>query len=70
MGNFFIDSKNYNSRFKVTSVLRHKKAINCGVIHNSHYPPPENLGERRGVFERNVMERARLVDASFHPSSR
>jgi len=28
-------------------------------------PPPEYVDERRGVFDRNVMERARLVNSTF-----
>jgi hypothetical protein len=35
-----IDSKNYNSRFTELSVPRLKKALNCGVIHNSHITFP------------------------------
>ena len=30
-----------------------------------YYWPPENLDEFCGVFNRDVMERARLVDSSF-----
>ena len=36
----FIDSKNYNSRFTDTTVLRLKKALNWGVVHNSHITFP------------------------------
>ena len=30
-----------------------------------YYSPPENLGELCGIFNRDVVERARLVDSSF-----
>jgi hypothetical protein len=30
-----------------------------------YYSPPENLGELCGIFNRDVMERARLVYSSF-----
>ena len=35
-----IDKKSYNSRFKETSVLRHKKGLNCGMKHTSQITFP------------------------------
>jgi hypothetical protein len=40
MEKFDIDRMSYNSRFKETSVLRHKKALNCGMnpVSKLHFP--------------------------------
>jgi hypothetical protein len=47
------DSKNNNSRFTETSVLRHKKALNYGVKHTSQITLPI-------LLQHNILSRIKI----------
>jgi hypothetical protein len=51
----------FNAKLRAAELRQSSSPINEQL----YYWPPENLDEFCGVFNRDVMERARLVDSSF-----
>ena len=67
----FIDSKNYNSRFTDTTVLRHNKTLNCGMVHTSQItfpifattlPQHDILSRKLGAYQKTHVFR----EAAMH----